>query len=120
MGRAPQPWANKNLGPCASADAHSPAIADPIRSGRDPEGSAKSPENRIGFPRISRIADRLRSRMAACAGRIAQVNNVSFEERNMPNRVDFSMVTTATELAGYRIVCNFGIVRGIIVRSRSV
>ena len=38
----------------------------------------------------------------------------------MPNRVDFSMVTTSTELPGYRIVRNFGIVRGIIVRSRSV
>ncbi len=36
------------------------------------------------------------------------------------NRVDFSMVTSATELPGYRIVRNFGIVRGIIVRSRSV
>src|SRR6202166_3473120 len=36
------------------------------------------------------------------------------------NRVDSSMVTTANELAGYRIVRNFGIVRGIIVRSRSV
>ena len=30
------------------------------------------------------------------------------------------MVTTALELPGYRIVRNFGIVRGIIVRSRSV
>jgi uncharacterized protein YbjQ (UPF0145 family) len=38
----------------------------------------------------------------------------------MPNRVNFSMVTTAAELAGYRIVRNFAIVRGIIVRSRSV
>ena len=36
------------------------------------------------------------------------------------NRVDSSMVTTATEIPGYRIVKNFGIVRGIIVRSRSV
>ena len=36
------------------------------------------------------------------------------------NRVDSSMVTTANELAGYRIVKNYGIVRGIIVRSRSV
>jgi uncharacterized protein YbjQ (UPF0145 family) len=36
------------------------------------------------------------------------------------NRVDNSMVTSANELAGYRIVRNFGIVRGIIVRSRSV
>jgi len=30
------------------------------------------------------------------------------------------MVTTATELPGYRIVRNIGIVRGIIVRSRSI
>ena len=36
------------------------------------------------------------------------------------NRVDSSMVTTSNELPGYRIVKNFGIVRGIIVRSRSV
>ncbi len=38
----------------------------------------------------------------------------------MANRVDVGMVTTATELPGYRIVRNLGIVRGIIVRSRSV
>lgn len=38
----------------------------------------------------------------------------------MANRVESSMVTTGTELAGYRIVRNFGVVRGIIVRSRSV
>ncbi len=36
------------------------------------------------------------------------------------NRVDTSMVTTANELAGYRIVRSYGMVRGIIVRSRSV
>ena len=36
------------------------------------------------------------------------------------NRVDSSMVTSANELPGYRIVKNYGIVRGIIVRSRSV
>ena len=36
------------------------------------------------------------------------------------NRVDNSMVTSANEIPGYRIVKNFGIVRGIIVRSRSV
>ncbi len=35
-------------------------------------------------------------------------------------RLDLSMVTSALELPGYRIVRNFGIVRGIIVRSRSV
>jgi uncharacterized protein YbjQ (UPF0145 family) len=38
----------------------------------------------------------------------------------MMGRVDSSMVTTALELPGYRIVRNFGIVRGIVVRSRSV
>ena len=30
------------------------------------------------------------------------------------------MVTTALELPGYRIVKNYGVVRGIVVRSRSV
>jgi uncharacterized protein YbjQ (UPF0145 family) len=30
------------------------------------------------------------------------------------------MVTSANDLAGYRIVKNYGIVRGIIVRSRSI
>ena len=35
-------------------------------------------------------------------------------------RVEAGMVTSALELPGYRIVRNFGIVRGIIVRSRSV
>lgn len=34
--------------------------------------------------------------------------------------MDPSMVTTALELPGYRIVRNLGIVRGIVVRSRSV
>ncbi len=38
----------------------------------------------------------------------------------MPVRVEPMMVTTALELPGYRIVRNFGIVRGIIVRSRSL
>jgi uncharacterized protein YbjQ (UPF0145 family) len=38
----------------------------------------------------------------------------------MPTRVESMMVTTALELPGYRIVRNFGIVRGIIVRSRSL
>jgi uncharacterized protein YbjQ (UPF0145 family) len=37
----------------------------------------------------------------------------------MPVRVETMMVTTSQELPGYRIVRNFGIVRGIIVRSRS-
>jgi uncharacterized protein YbjQ (UPF0145 family) len=34
--------------------------------------------------------------------------------------VDSSMVTSANELTGYRVVRNFGIVRGLTVRSRSV
>src|SRR5690348_12079136 len=34
--------------------------------------------------------------------------------------IDHRMVSTAFELEGYRIVRNLGIVRGIIVRSRSV
>ncbi|MDQ5949491.1 MAG: hypothetical protein QG589_617 [Patescibacteria group bacterium] len=34
--------------------------------------------------------------------------------------IDHSMVTTALELPGYRIVKNLGITRGIIVRSRSI
>jgi uncharacterized protein YbjQ (UPF0145 family) len=38
----------------------------------------------------------------------------------MNARVDSSMVTSANELMGYRVVRNFGIVRGITVRSRSV
>jgi uncharacterized protein YbjQ (UPF0145 family) len=38
----------------------------------------------------------------------------------MNGRVDAVMVTTANELPGYRIVRNFGIVRGIVVRSRSI
>jgi uncharacterized protein YbjQ (UPF0145 family) len=38
----------------------------------------------------------------------------------MNGRVYSAMVTSAFELPGYRIVRNFGIVRGIIVRSRSV
>ena len=38
----------------------------------------------------------------------------------MPTSVAPMMVTTTQELPGYRIVRNYGIVRGIIVRSRSL
>jgi uncharacterized protein YbjQ (UPF0145 family) len=38
----------------------------------------------------------------------------------MAGNLDPAMVTSALELPGYRIVRNLGIVRGIIVRSRSV
>ena len=37
-----------------------------------------------------------------------------------PASLDPSMVTTALELPGYRIVRNLGVVRGIVVRSRNV
>jgi uncharacterized protein YbjQ (UPF0145 family) len=37
-----------------------------------------------------------------------------------PPRVNAAMVTTALELPGFRIVRNLGVVRGIVVRSRSV
>lgn len=36
------------------------------------------------------------------------------------NSVRHNMVTTAFELNGYRIVQNFGVAKGIIVRSRSI
>ena len=35
-------------------------------------------------------------------------------------RIEVEMVTTALELPGYQIVRNFGIVRGLVVRSRSI
>ncbi len=38
----------------------------------------------------------------------------------MNGRVDTNMVTNAFELPGYRIVRTVGLVRGIIVRSRSI
>ena len=38
----------------------------------------------------------------------------------MSARVDLKMVTTAFELPGHRIVRNLGLVRGIVVRSRSI
>src|SRR5579863_4789305 len=41
-------------------------------------------------------------------------------EKCMPIRVEPMMVTTSIELPGYQVVRNFGIVRGIIVRSRSL
>ena len=34
--------------------------------------------------------------------------------------MDHTLVTTSNELFGYRVVRHFGVVRGIIVRSRSV
>ena len=34
--------------------------------------------------------------------------------------IDAKMVTTALDLPGYRVVRNLGVVRGIVVRSRSI
>lgn len=38
----------------------------------------------------------------------------------MNGRVDIQMVTTGLELPGYRILRTLGLVRGIVVRSRSI
>ena len=38
----------------------------------------------------------------------------------MPTRIEKEMVTTTFELPGYRVVETLGVVRGIVVRSRSV
>jgi uncharacterized protein YbjQ (UPF0145 family) len=48
------------------------------------------------------------------------ISGLPGEELRMAGRIDSSMVTTAMEIPGYRIVRNFGVVRGIIVRSRSL
>ncbi len=56
-----------------------------------------------------------------CAeGELHRETSALREMVNMTGRVDSSMVTTGTELHGYRVVKNFGVVRGITVRSRSV
>ncbi len=38
----------------------------------------------------------------------------------MPDAIDRSLVTTANELPGRRITRNLGLVRGVVVRSRSI
>lgn len=38
----------------------------------------------------------------------------------MPTRIEKEMVTTTFDLPGYRVVETLGVVRGIVVRSRSV
>jgi hypothetical protein len=37
-----------------------------------------------------------------------------------PMHIDQAFITTALELPGYRITMNHGVVRGIVVRSRSI
>ena len=44
----------------------------------------------------------------------------TFPQSPTPPMLSHHMVTTAFELDGYRIVRNLGIVRGIVVRSRSI
>lgn len=38
----------------------------------------------------------------------------------MQTRIDHQFVTTGNDLSGYRVVRNLGLVRGIVVRSRSI
>jgi uncharacterized protein YbjQ (UPF0145 family) len=45
---------------------------------------------------------------------------MSTQSRNAAGAIPHNMVTTALELPGYRIARNLGLVRGIVVRSRSV
>ena len=39
---------------------------------------------------------------------------------HMTKTIDSSMVTSAFELPGYKVAKNYGLVRGIVVRSRSI
>lgn len=39
---------------------------------------------------------------------------------NQKTRMDHTLITTNIQLDGYRVVKNLGVVRGIIVRSRSL
>jgi uncharacterized protein YbjQ (UPF0145 family) len=52
-----------------------------------------------------------------------QMSQQSYFQQQMPQQVvqfDHALVTSAFELPGHTIVRNYGLVRGIIVRSRSV
>ena len=40
--------------------------------------------------------------------------------RRLNREMDRNLITTSTELAGYRIIANLGVVRGITVRSRNI
>jgi uncharacterized protein YbjQ (UPF0145 family) len=52
--------------------------------------------------------------------RLLREDNVSTAYRAAASAVAADMVTTAFELDGYRITRNLGVVRGIVVRSRSI
>jgi len=66
------------------------------------------------------------ARLKACSNRLQQLRNCHKETRmntttaTPAGAVPHNMVTTAFTLDGYRIVRNLGLVRGIIVRSRSI
>jgi uncharacterized protein YbjQ (UPF0145 family) len=49
----------------------------------------------------------------------AEISMGTFPD-NAPGAIPHNMVTTALELPGYHILRNLGLVRGIVVRSRSV
>src|SRR5205823_10544809 len=58
-----------------------------------------------------------------CLGETVHPNSfrkIPLVRRDNAPRMTVSMTTTAFELSGYRILKNFGVVRGIIVRSRSI
>ena len=52
--------------------------------------------------------------------RAAETTKIAGREKRMNVAVNPNMVTTAFDLPGYRVVRNFGLVRGVTVRSRSV
>jgi uncharacterized protein YbjQ (UPF0145 family) len=62
----------------------------------------------------------LRDAMCYAALEIIQESPMSTATATANTAVSHSMVTTAFTLDGYRIVRNLGLVRGIIVRSRSI
>jgi len=51
---------------------------------------------------------------------MAQQNQQGINQAPIMSQMDHSLVTTALVLPGYTIVRNYGLVRGIIVRSRSL
>jgi uncharacterized protein YbjQ (UPF0145 family) len=64
-----------------------------------------------GFPRIRGLDKILRETLEEGAMSDASRTSLNF---------DHSLVTTAFDLAGYKVTRNLGVVRGIVVRSRSL
>src|SRR5215472_8788871 len=66
--------------------------------------------------RISRIEERRPLVRVDCSTGIIFAMTIPYHGEHIQQ----SMVTTALELPGHRIVRNLGLVRGIVVRSRSI